>query len=124
MHESDLREALERAAAANSSSTDTLAVDVALVHWRKHPDAVAPDDNDGFAVELADQIACGYVVTDGPWWISNDDIRALEAESGAAGDTEQVKLCRAALDGDEDARTACIDVISDTRIDVIFDTHQ
>lgn len=119
MHESDLREALERAAAVNSSSTDTLAVDVALAHWRQHPTgtpgAVEPDDNDGFAVELADQIACGYVVTAGPWWISYDDICALEAEAAAAGDAEQVELARAALDGDEDARMACIDVISDTR---------
>jgi len=119
--ESDLREALEEAAAVNSSSSDTLVAKVAFAHWRLHPTgtpgAIEPDDNDGYATKLTDQIACGYVMTDGPWWIGNDDIRALEAEAAAAGDTEQVELCRAALEeDDEDARTACIDVISNTRL--------
>lgn len=120
IHESDLRDALEDAAAANSSSTDTLAADVAFAHWRATvgtPDAIKPNSNDGYAVRPADQIAFGYVMADGPWWISNDNIRALEAESGAAGDTEQVKLCRAALEeGDEDARALCVSVIADARI--------
>src|SRR5690606_24983564 len=122
IRESDLREALEDAAAVNSSSTDTLVAEVALAHWRKHPTgtpgAIEPDSNDGYAVRLVDQIASGYAMTDGPWWISNDDIRALEAESGAAGDTEQVELCRAALDeSDADARSICVDVIASARIE-------
>lgn len=120
INESDLRDALEDAAAANSSSTDTFVAEVALAHWRATvgtPDAIKPDSNDGYAVRLVDQIASGYIVSDGPWWISNDNIRALEVESGAAGDTEQVKLCRAALDeGDEDARALCVSVIADARI--------
>lgn len=121
IRESDLREALEEAAAVNSSSTDTLVAEVALAHWRLHPTgtpgAIEPDDNDGLAVRLVDQIASGYVMTDGPWWISNDDIAALVQEAAAAGDTEQVELCRAALEeDDEDARALCVSAIADARI--------
>lgn len=119
IRESDLREALEEAAAVNSSSTDTLVAKVALAHWRLHPTgtpgAIEPDDNDGLAVRLVDQIASGYVMTEGPWWISNDDIAALMQEAAVAGDTEQVELCRAALD-DEDARALCVSAIADARI--------
>jgi hypothetical protein len=121
IRESDLREALEEAAAVNSSSTDTLVAKVALAHWRLHPTgtpgAIKPDDNDGLAVRLVDQVASGYVGDDGPWWISNDDIAVLGQEAAAAGDTEQVELCRAALeDGDEDARALCVSAIADARI--------
>lgn len=120
IRESDLRDALEEAAAVNSSSTDTLVAEVALAHWRLHPTgtpgAIEPDDNDGFATKLVDQIASGYAGVDGPWWISNDDIAALGLEAAAAGDTEQVELCEAALDGDDDARSLCVDVIADARI--------
>lgn len=122
IRESDLREALEEAATINSSSTDTFVAEVAFAHWRKHPGAIKPDDNDGFATKLVDQIACGYILTDGPWWVSDGDIRALEAESGAAGDTEQVKLCRAALEeDDEDARALCVGVIADARIRAVVE---
>jgi len=115
--ESDLREALEEAAAVNSSSTDTLVAKVAFAHWRKHPGAIKPDDNDGYAVRLVDQIACGYILADGPWWISNDDIAALGQEAAAAGDTEQVELCRAALEEDDEAaRMDCVDVIAKNRL--------
>lgn len=119
--ESDLREALEEAAAVNSSSTDTLVAKVAFAHWRLHPTgtpgAIKPDDNDGYAVHLVDQIASGYVITDGPWWISDSDIAALRQEAAAAGDTEQVELCRAALEEDDEAaRMDCVDVIAKNRL--------
>src|SRR5690606_23694362 len=50
-------------------------VDAAIAHWRATvgtPDAIAPDDNDGYATRLVDQIACGYVLADGPWWKADD----------------------------------------------------
>lgn len=71
IRESDLREALEDAAAVNGVA-DELDIDAAIAHWREHPTgtegAVAPDDNDGYAVRIVDQIAVGYILADGPWW--------------------------------------------------------
>lgn len=39
--------------------------------------------------------------------ISDEQIEALRDEAGQAGDLEQVKLCKRALKGDEQARAAC-----------------
>jgi hypothetical protein len=39
--------------------------------------------------------------------VTDEQIRALEIEAGAAGDEVQVELCRRALDGDDDARAKC-----------------
>lgn len=39
--------------------------------------------------------------------ITDAQIAALESEAGAAGDMEQVALCRAALDGVRAAREEC-----------------
>lgn len=39
--------------------------------------------------------------------ITDEQIRALRTEAGAAGDEEMVILCTDALDGDEAARTIC-----------------
>jgi hypothetical protein len=47
--------------------------------------------------------------------ITDDQIANLETESGAAGDLEQVQLCRAALRGDKRARNVCTAVIRDAR---------
>src|SRR5690606_32479208 len=71
IRESDLRDALEDAATANGVA-DELDIDDAIAHWRQHPTgtegAVTPNDNDGYATRLVDQIACGYLLADGPWW--------------------------------------------------------
>ena len=45
--------------------------------------------------------------------ITTEQITALRAEAGAAGDLEQVALCDRALDGDEAAWAACAETISD-----------
>jgi len=42
----------------------------------------------------------------------NDLIEALSQESGVAGDLEQVAICEAALNGDEEARWECARVIA------------
>ncbi len=47
--------------------------------------------------------------------ITDSDIEALATEAGAHGDSEQVELCRAALEGDAAARTECERVIRDAR---------
>lgn len=74
--EGELREALEEAASVNRGPNgERLDADTAIAHWRATvgtPDAIAPDDNDGYATRLVDQIACGYVLTDGPWWKADD----------------------------------------------------
>ena len=45
--------------------------------------------------------------------ITNEQIEALRAEAGAAGDTAQVAICDRALDGDAVARAECARVIAD-----------
>lgn len=71
IRESELREALEDAAAVNGCA-DEFDMEAAIAHWRQHPTgtegAVIPDNNDGYAIRLVDQIACGYIVSEGPWW--------------------------------------------------------
>lgn len=44
--------------------------------------------------------------------ITDEQIEALETEAGQAGDLEQVAICRRALDGDDDARRICADVVT------------
>lgn len=43
--------------------------------------------------------------------VTRDDVRELQSEAGAAGDLELSEACLAALDGDEEAWDACVDVI-------------
>lgn len=43
--------------------------------------------------------------------ITNEQIEQLEIEAGAHGDTAQVEMCRAALNGDEAAQARCAAVI-------------
>lgn len=43
--------------------------------------------------------------------ITDEQIEQLRIEAGASGDDEQVELCVAALDGDDDARIECERVI-------------
>ena len=50
--------------------------------------------------------------------ITDDQIRALSAEAAAAGDDEQVRLCKLALGGDADARAECERAIGDARAQV------
>lgn len=45
--------------------------------------------------------------------VSDDQIRQLRTEAGAAGDREQVALCDRALAGDAAARAECAEVIGD-----------
>jgi len=46
--------------------------------------------------------------------VTNEDIRRLSDEAAAHGDSEQVELCRRALeDGDSAAAEACIDAIQE-----------
>lgn len=45
--------------------------------------------------------------------ITDEQIEALRYEAGIAGDAEQVRICRAALAGDEDARRECAEVIAE-----------
>lgn len=76
IHEWELREALEEAAAVNHGPNgERFDVDAAIAHWRATvgtSDAIAPNDNDGYATRLVDQIAVGYVLADGPWWKADD----------------------------------------------------
>lgn len=43
--------------------------------------------------------------------LSDEQLVALRGEAAAAGDLAQVRLCGAALRGDESARAACVRVI-------------
>lgn len=52
---------------------------------------------------------------------SNEDIAALRIEAGAAGDLVQVDLCDQALDGDEEARWECAEVLATTRREMAED---
>lgn len=45
--------------------------------------------------------------------ITDEQIRALRAEAGAAGDAAQVAICNRALDGSDAARMTCARVIRD-----------
>lgn len=45
--------------------------------------------------------------------ITDEQISALRAEAGVAGDESQVVICDRALDGDDHARTECARVIAD-----------
>jgi hypothetical protein len=47
--------------------------------------------------------------------VTDTNIADLEQEAANAGDSEQVTLCRKALDGDAAARAECARVILDTR---------
>jgi hypothetical protein len=44
--------------------------------------------------------------------ITNEQIEQLQIEAGAAGDSAQVAMCEAALNGDEAARERCERVIA------------
>ncbi len=48
-------------------------------------------------------------------YVSDEDIARLRTEAGAAGDEDQVALCDFALEGDDDARAECIEVIVSAR---------
>ena len=50
-------------------------------------------------------------------YAEDDRIKDLQQEAGAAGDTDMVELCDAALDGDETARARCARVIVETAIE-------
>jgi hypothetical protein len=45
--------------------------------------------------------------------ITDEQIEALSTEAGAAGDLEQVAICRHALAGDERAKAECVRAIRD-----------
>jgi hypothetical protein len=47
--------------------------------------------------------------------LTDDMIRALRTEAGAAGDSETVTACDAALDGDADAAADVARIITDAR---------
>jgi hypothetical protein len=47
--------------------------------------------------------------------VTNSDIEALASAAGAHGDSEQVALCEAGLNGDAAARAECIRVIYEAR---------
>lgn len=44
--------------------------------------------------------------------ITNEQIEALRAEGGTAGDMDMVEICDKALEGDEDAIIECVEVIN------------
>jgi len=46
--------------------------------------------------------------------INADQLWSLLMEAGAAGDLDQVAICTAALQGDDDATAECARVIADT----------
>jgi hypothetical protein len=71
-----------------------------------HGFGVDPSDVEGVRIER---------VQDDAELITDERIQGLRDEAGAAGDAEQVALCDAALDGDDDAREACAQVINDAR---------
>lgn len=43
--------------------------------------------------------------------ITDEQIRALSYEAGCAGDLAMVAICERAIDGDDDARAECVEVI-------------
>lgn len=45
--------------------------------------------------------------------ITDEQIEQLKIEAGQAGDDAQIALCVRALDGDEAARSACVEAIRD-----------
>lgn len=45
--------------------------------------------------------------------IDDDQIRALRAEAGSAGDAAMVAICDRALEGDDEAIEACVEAIND-----------
>ena len=45
--------------------------------------------------------------------ITNEQIEALKLEASLHGDREMVAICQRALEGDDDARDACLWVIFD-----------
>lgn len=47
--------------------------------------------------------------------VTTANIEALRDEAAMAGDAEQVRLCDAALQGDDEAWEACADAILDAR---------
>jgi hypothetical protein len=47
--------------------------------------------------------------------VTDEDISALETEAGAHGDSEQVRICAAAIRGDSAAYLDCARVIVDAR---------
>ena len=48
--------------------------------------------------------------------VTDQHIRELRNEAATAGDHDQVALCTRALDGDTEARAACIRVIREARL--------
>jgi hypothetical protein len=44
--------------------------------------------------------------------VTTEQIKALHTEAGAAGDLDQVRVCDAALEGDEAAVAKCAEVIA------------
>lgn len=46
--------------------------------------------------------------------LSDERIRSLRDEAGAAGDTSTVVICTAALAGDTAARARCVEMIADS----------
>lgn len=50
-----------------------------------------------------------------PETITDEQIEALRAEAGAAGDLAQVAICDRAIDGDMQARAECARVIADAQ---------
>lgn len=50
-----------------------------------------------------------------PFEVTDGDIGMLMIEAGAAGDMEQFRLCKRSIDGDPEARIACVRAIAAAR---------
>lgn len=76
------------------------------------------DDRDGLTVEEAEEIA-----REDPSLISvevdltDDEIRSARTEAGAHGDTDMVKTCNLALDGDDHARSQVGEILAEARLE-------
>jgi hypothetical protein len=92
----------------------------AMAHeWRTSADLVNDGTSAGLSGAWEDGDGRCVWVDGGPEAeVSDRDIAELEQEAANAGDNEQVKLCAAALGGDEDARAECVRVILDNRVNM------
>lgn len=82
---------------------------------RKYADPTAPAADSITADEAADIIAADpalvYAVVDSSDADIRTALRSFRDDAGAAGDSEQVELCDAALQGDTEAMVACLEAM-------------
>ena len=85
--------------------------------WRRTADKLASGDSDAYTGAWDDDGRSVYVDGGPDAGVTGADIAALEQEAAIAGDSEQVRLCRAATT-DETARAECVRVILDARMEM------